>query len=242
MDADGALCPARFPVFYDTMPLSTNVAAHEALVRFSRRLSHDLNNFSTIVSTYSELLLDDLDPALPAHADVREVNSAAGGMVRYLARVTRFARAGAMKRVPVAVDAGVTEAVHAFRAAHGERAVEQTGSSAATILADPVWWREILTELLENAHEAAPAGTPIGVSIDQTDGGAVSVTVRDQGPGFDPAVEHTACDPLVTTKEGIRGAGIGLTLVAAFLEACGGQLRVSREGAVTAVTVELPAA
>ena len=224
------------------MALSTNVAAHEALVRFSRRLSHDLNNFSTIVSTYSELLLDDLDPALPAHADVREVHSAAEGMVRYLARVTRFARAGAMKRVPVAVDAGVTEAVHAFRAAHGERAVEQTGSSAATILADPVWWREILTELLENAHEAAPAGTPIGVAIGQPTSGTVSVTVRDLGPGFDPAVEHTACDPLVTTKEGIRGAGIGLTLVAAFLEACGGQLRVSREANGTAVTVELPVA
>ena len=224
------------------MPLSTNVAAHEALVRFSRRLSHDLNNFSTIISTYSELLLADLDPALPAHADIREVSTAAEGMVRYLARVTRFARAGAVKKVPVAVESGVTEAVRAFRAAHGERVVEQTGSSAATIMADPGWWRDIVGELLENAHEAAPAGTPIGVIIGHTADGAVTVSVRDQGPGFDPAIEHTACDPLVTTKEGIRGAGIGLTLVAAFLEACGGQLRVSREGAVTAVTVELPAA
>jgi signal transduction histidine kinase len=224
------------------MPLSTNVASHEALVRFSRRLSHDLNNFSTIVSTYSELLLADLDPALPAHADIREINTASEGMVRYLARVTRFARAGAMKRVRVAVEAGVTEAVQAFRAAHGERVVEQSGSSAATIMADPVWWRDVMAELLENAHEAAPVGTPIRVAIGRTDGGAVSVTVRDQGSGFDPAIEPTACDPLVTTKEGIRGAGIGLTLVAAFLEACGGQLRVSREGDVTAVTVELPAA
>ncbi len=223
------------------MPLSTNVAAHEALVRFSRRLSHDLNNFSTIVSTYSELLLADLDPALPAHADIREINTASEGMVRYLARVTRFARAGAMKRVRVAVEAGVTEAVQAFRAAHGERVVEQTGSSTATIMADPVWWRDVMAELLENAHEAAPVGTPIRVAIGHTDGGA-TVTVRDQGPGFSPDIEQTACDPLVTTKEGIRGAGIGLTLVAAFLEACGGQLRVNREENVTAVTVELAAA
>ncbi len=77
---------------------STNPAHDtEALVRFAKRVSHDINNYSTVVRTYSELLLADLPVGNPMHADVEEVRRAADATVNYLQRVTQFARAGTMR-------------------------------------------------------------------------------------------------------------------------------------------------
>ncbi|MFO0094965.1 MAG: hypothetical protein ACK54K_11750, partial [Gemmatimonadaceae bacterium] len=79
----------------------------DTLIRYARQLSHDLNNFTTVVRTYSELLLTELPAATSTHADVAEIQRAAESMVQYLQRVTRFARASSMRRSPVAVDAGL---------------------------------------------------------------------------------------------------------------------------------------
>jgi signal transduction histidine kinase len=73
---------------------STNAGSDtEAVVRFARRVSHDINNFSTVVRTYSELLLSDIDSSDPMHADIEEIHRAADATVVYVQRVTLFSRA-----------------------------------------------------------------------------------------------------------------------------------------------------
>lgn len=222
------------------MSLSTNAATSEPLVRFARKLSHDLNNFSTVVRTYSELLLSDLPEDSGTHADVAEIQRAAENMVQYLQRVTRFARAGSMKRTSVNVDAVALETADQFRSRTPSRLLDTRVSSGTTIQADAIWWRDVLLELLQNAHEAAPVGTPIVLEISR-DQNEVVVSVIDQGPGFDEAILLQASEPLVTGKTGVRGAGIGLALVSAFTGTLGGSLDQSRENGRTSVTVRLPA-
>jgi signal transduction histidine kinase len=223
------------------MPLPTNAVTNVALVRFARKLSHDLNNFSTVVRTYSELLLSDLPPDSPTAADVAEIQRAADGMVQYVQRVTKFARAGSLRRSPVSVDAGVQDAVHQFATTTPTRAVERIGGSNATILADSLWWRDVLLELLQNAHDAAPAGSTIVVRTNR-DGDRVTVSVEDDGAGFPDDVLAHAAEPLVTGKAGVRSAGMGLAIVGAFVDTLGGTLDVERREAHTVVTVRLPQA
>lgn len=219
--------------------MPTNSATDEHLVRFARRISHDLNNFSTVVVTYSELLLADLAPDTPAHSDVREIQQAAEAMVAYLQRVTRFARAANMKRSPVAVDAGITNAVRTFQQQTPDRPVTVAATTDATISADPVWWSDVVTELLMNAHESAPVGTPITVTASVTDG-RLALEVRDEGPGVPASLGDTVAAPFITGKEGVRGAGMGLTLVAAFLGALDGTLEFVRDGNATVARLSLP--
>lgn len=222
------------------MSLSTNAATDEGLVRFARKVSHDLNNFSTVVRTYSELLLSDLPPDSATYADVAEIQRAAENMVQYLQRVTRFARAGAMKRTAVDADAVAQEAVQAFAAAVPVRPVQLDVASRATIQADALWWRDVLLELLQNAHDAAPAGSPVTLTTRMADGVLV-VAVTDDGPGFPDDMKGEPTAPLVSGKTGVRGAGMGLAIVAAFVGALGGTMAHARVDGRTVVELRLPA-
>lgn len=240
-----ARCPRRDVGWcsYSTvdMPLPTNAVTNETIVRFARKVSHDLNNFSTVVRTYSELLLSDLPPDSPTYADVAEIQRAAESMVQYLQRITKFARAGSLKRAPVSVDAGAQDAVSLFATTAPTRLVQLVVQSGATILADQLWWRDVLLELLQNAHDAAPTGSTIVVRTDR-DGDSVAVCVEDDGAGFPDAVLAHAVEPMVTGKAGGRGAGMGLAIVGAFVDTLGGTLEVERRDARTVVTVRLPLA
>ena len=123
------------------MATDTNaVPESEALVRFAKRVSHDINNFSTVVRTYSELLRSDIAESDPMHADVVEIHRAADATVQYLQRVTQFSRAGNMRRLPTLVDDGIADAVAMLATELGDRAVNVT-AGGGQIQADARWWR-----------------------------------------------------------------------------------------------------
>jgi signal transduction histidine kinase len=226
------------------MATDTNaVPESEALVRFAKRVSHDINNFSTVVRTYSELLLSDISDSDPMHADIAEIHRAADATVRYLQRVTQFSRAGSMRRLPTVVDDGIADAQALLATELGDRAVRVT-LGGGQIQADASWWRDVVIELLRNAHEAAPAGSAIVVRSAVQDS-TVLVDVEDEGEGIPADLLATVTEPFVTSKQGIRGAGIGLAIVAAFVHTLGGSIQFDRidgaDGARTRVRLTLPA-
>jgi len=96
-------------------------------------------------------------------------------------------------------------------------------------------------ELLLNAHEAAPAGTPLMVAVSAT-GERVDVSITDTGNGVPVSLGDQVMEPFVSGKQGVRGAGIGLALVAAFLEAINGSIGFERENGTTVTRVEMPVA
>ena len=83
----------------------------------------------------------------------------------------------------------------------------------------------MLDNLLENARVHVPDGTPTRVRVG-VDGGEVVLTVADDGPGMDADTAARAFerfyrgDPARSRATG--GAGLGLSIVAAIVEAHGG--------------------
>lgn len=229
------------------MATSTNPGPdNDALVRFAKRVSHDINNFSTVVRTYSELLLSDIPDGNPTRDDVAEIHRAADATVRYLQRVTQFSRVANMRRLPTSVDDGIGDAQVVLAGEQADRTV-QVILGGGLVSADANWWRDVVLELLRNAHDAAPAGTPIVIRSVAT-GDAVTVDVEDEGAGIPADLQDTLTEPFVTSKQGVRGAGIGLTIVAAFVRTLGGSIHFDRiDGSAggtprTRVRVVLPAA
>ena len=209
------------------MATSTNaVPDTDALVRFARRVSHDINNFSTVVRTYSELLLSDLPDSNPMHADVGEIYRAADATVRYVQRVTQFSRAGSMRRLPTSVDDGIADAQAVLASELNDRRVQVT-PGGGHIQADAAWWRDVMVELLRNAHDAAPAGSAIVVHSAAL-GDTVTIDVEDEGGGIPADLLPTITEPFVTSKKGVRGAGVGLAIVASFVHALGGSIHFGR--------------
>lgn len=101
--------------------------------------------------------------------------------------------------------------------------------------------RLVLRELLANGAEGRDGRRGAGritVSTAVQPTGHVALTVRDDGPGMDPALAAQAADPFVTTKP--EHTGVGLTRVETLLDMYGlaWHLR-SAPGQGTSVTLEV---
>jgi len=226
----------------------------DAIAFFARRVTHDLSNFLTVIRTYSELVLAHTPPDAPAKADLEEIRQAADTIVAYLQRSAAFGRASSAPMAPMRLDefiaAVVAQAVAADRAPITLRAESQAQVTASAAgLADAV------QELLANARDAAPADAETVVrtsllTLDApiVDGGVpvaagtwAVIAVSDAGAGIDAAVRESLFDPFVTTKSGVRGAGLGLTIARTAVWAAGGQLAIVREPPHTVARIYLPA-
>lgn len=187
------------------------------------------------------MLLTELPADSSTYADVAEIQRAAESMVQYIARVTKFARASTIRMSPTDVSSGIAQAVERLALEYPARNIEMELQPGTMIMADQNWWRDVMIELLMNAHDAAPSGTPVAITV-KSDGGWVETTVTDSGNGIAPEIADRVTEPFVTTKQGIRGAGIGLALVAAFLDAVGGTISLEREQDRTSVQIRIAAA
>ena len=97
---------------------------------------------------------------------------------------------------------------------------------AGTVRGDPMRIRQALLALIDNARRHAVAGAVTVQS--RREGDQVCLSVEDEGPGIDPALApyvFTAFrrQPAAHARDGHRGSGLGLAVVAAIAHAHGGQ-------------------
>jgi PAS domain S-box-containing protein len=101
-------------------------------------------------------------------------------------------------------------------------------SNDATIVGYPGEFRQVVTNLLANALDAAEPGGIVAVRVRQVRGdqsGAVRITVADNGCGVPSALQSKLFEPFFTTKEA-SGTGLGLWVTRRLLEHCGGTIRM----------------
>jgi signal transduction histidine kinase len=105
----------------------------------------------------------------------------------------------------------------------------------------------IATNLLTNAAKYAPTGTRVSVDVQPTGGGGGALIVSDQGPGVPPEERAQIFTRFYRgsgeTVLATRGVGIGLSVVAEFVERLEGRVHVDEApGGGARFTVWLPAA
>jgi signal transduction histidine kinase len=198
--------------------------------RFLADASHELRTPVTA-------LLGNVDYAARHGADAEvlaDLRHDAERLARLVDSLLVLERAGAPSggvREPVALDE-LVRSVAADRVLLGTvEAVRVSGDRAALARA--------VGNLVENGLVHGPAGGVVTVSVTR-EGGQARVTVRDEGPGPDPA-EHDQLFQRFWRGDGTSerpGAGLGLSIVAAIAAQHSGQVLVDG----SAFTLELPVA
>ena len=84
---------------------------------------------------------------------------------------------------------------------------------------------QMLTNLLENALRHTPPGTPIEIAAEAQQG-AVSIEIADRGPGISLHEEEAIISKFTRGARTLMGAGIGLSICRAIVEAHGGRIWV----------------
>jgi signal transduction histidine kinase len=99
---------------------------------------------------------------------------------------------------------------------------------------------QIMRILLDNALRHTPEGTPVTVTAARQNG-AAELTVRDRGPGVQPAAARQVFERFYTENTA-SGSGLGLAIARELAERMQGQITLKSRPGVTAFTLALPAA
>jgi signal transduction histidine kinase len=214
--------------------------------------SHELRSPLTSVQGFAELLMLERERLSPAQADTVEIIlDNTRHLVRLLNDLLDLARSDAgrlaIKPTPTDVGSLVGDAVKTMRGQ--TESAQQTLSESVEpglpqVNVDPDRIRQVLVNLLTNAHEYCPERASIAVTA-ALDGGEVEIAVSDDGPGMpEDQLEHifdrfTRGDAGLTQHVG--GTGLGLAISRSLVELHGGAITATSSlGEGSTFRVRLP--
>jgi two-component system OmpR family sensor kinase len=225
-------------------------ASENRLRRFLADASHELRTPLASIRGYAEVFRmgaakgpGDTEKAM---SRIEDESTRMGTLVEDLLTLARLDQLPEASRKPVDLGELARDAADDARAAAPDRTVDVVaGDGEVIVLGDASQLRQVVGNLVRNALVHTPAGTPIELSVATEDRDAV-LSVRDHGNGL-PTGDTEALferfwrsDP--GRERGAAGAGLGLSIVAAVVDAHGGSVRAANAPDGGAVfTVRLPA-
>ena len=100
--------------------------------------------------------------------------------------------------------------------------------------------RQVMLNIIKNAKESMPSGGTLFVRTMLSDG-YVRIVVRDTGVGIPEALKDKIFEAFFTTKQKVKGAGLGLSVCYGIVKGHGGQITMESEvGKGTAFIISLP--
>ncbi len=202
----------------------------DAIGRLAGGVAHDFNNLLTIITSYSELALDSVEPGSSTGSRLQEILSAARRAAELTRQLLAFSRQQPQALRVADLNLVVSTIVKTLHRLIGEdiELIFVAGEELGRMRLDPVQIEQILMNLAANSRDAMPQGGRLtiqtsNVRLDEQYaeqkkavipiGRYVVLTVTDTGSGI-PA-DHLAhvFEPFYTTKPSGKGTGLGLATV-----------------------------
>jgi two-component system sensor histidine kinase HydH len=176
-------------------------------------LAHEIRNPLTGIKFLVEAALRPANPSLLEAEDLRLIRQEIIRIERTIQGLLDFARTPPPNRSRHDFRDLVAEAAGIARGRAEAKPVDlrvavPAAPLAATVDRDQIL--SLLTNLIFNAIEAAPAGSRVDIQAKAAEEGMVQVEVSDHGAGIDPAIADRLFTPFATTKP--TGTGLGLTI------------------------------
>ncbi len=249
-----------YVVVFDDISTLITAQRSAAWGEVARRLAHEIKNPLTPIQLSAERLqrkladhLNDTDRALLDRATSTIVNQVEA-MKTMVNEFRDYARTPPPQLGAIDLPVLLEEVLALYENSAVSPRLTFTGPSPfPAVRADANQLRQILHNLLKNsldaleaqtrdgdnsaAHDASPPALNLELGLDAT-GTRAQLHIRDNGPGFAPAILARAFEPYITTKS--KGTGLGLAIVKKIIDDHGGEIRLSNnEGAVISLWLPL---
>lgn len=225
-------------------------ASQEQLKQFVADASHELRTPLATVAGYSELYEmgglkgdGELDEAMRR---VRQETDRMTGLVHEMLTLARLDQAPRLELAPLHLGQVLSDAARDARAVEPQRPISVEIDDELVVEADEARIRQVIANLIGNVRTHTEPTTPLHLRLTCEDEWAI-IEVSDDGPGMDPQTTQRAFERFYRADSSrgraTGGSGLGLSIVAATIEAHGGHVRIVSElGVGTRVQVALRAA
>ncbi|HEX3853201.1 MAG TPA: PAS domain S-box protein [Polyangiaceae bacterium] len=229
----------------------------EAVGGLAGGVAHDFNNLLSVITSYTDFVLDKLPEDDRRHADLLEVQKASERAIGLVRQLLAFSRKQILEPRVIDLNRVVSDVEKMLRRLLGEdiELEVKLARDLGTVLADAGQVEQVIMNLVVNARDAMPKGGRLtietaNVEVDESGapsparvkpGRYVSFAIADSGSGMDEATLARAFEPFFTTKRIGKGTGLGLSTVYGIIKQSDGEVQVkSQPGIGTTFSVYLP--
>jgi PAS domain S-box-containing protein len=217
----------------------------DAIGQLAGGVAHDFNNLLMVISSYAELMLDEIQPDHRLHRNVQEILGAARRAADLTRQLLAFGRKQMQTLQVVDLNSVLQNVTRLLPRLIGEdievRAL--AGPELGRVRVDPGQIEQVVMNLATNARDAMPSGGTLtletrNVQLDETyvhagnlmhPGEYVLLEVTDTGSGIPPEHLPHIFEPFYTSKEQGKGTGLGLATVYGIVKQSGGYIWVYSE-------------
>ncbi len=229
----------------------------EAVGRLAGGVAHDYNNMLSVILGYTEMALEQVDPAGSLHADLMEVYNAGKRSTEITRQLLAFARKQTISPKVLDLNDNVEKMLKMLRRLIGEDIDLEWHPEARLwpVKMDPTQVDQILANLCVNARDAIAEAGKVTIETKNTifnagycenhvefiPGQFVLLAVSDDGCGMDREILNNLFEPFFTTKDVGEGTGLGLATIYGIVKQNHGFVNVySEPGKGTTFKVYLP--
>lgn len=234
-----------YVVVFDDITHLLQAERQAAWGEVARRLAHEIKNPLTPIQLSAERLQYKLSEKLSAE-DVKLLSRATQTIVSQVAAMKKmvmefadYARAPAVQLIPLDVHQLLNEVMGLYEASSSPITL-QLKAAHPRINGDPTRLRQVIHNLLHNAHDALRnVEHPQIVLLTENDKDTIKLSVLDNGSGFPELMRARAFEPYMTTKD--KGTGLGLPIVKKIVEEHGGMINIeNRMAGGTCISINFP--
>jgi len=218
--------------------ISEEEAVHRLLGHFMANVSHEFRTPLSALAASIELLIDQTSDFSPSeihellnslHLGILGLQTLVDNLLESASIETGHFRVSTRQADLAEIIGEAASMMQPLLDKHEQRLVVELPAAIPVVLADPKRTVQVLVNLLSNANKFGPDQSEIFVGATVSDGW-VRVVVADRGPGVSPGRRKSVFFRFSHLEPGADenqyGAGLGLSVVKAIIEAHGGDVGI----------------
>jgi two-component system NtrC family sensor kinase len=214
-----------------------------AMGRLTSQIAHELNNPLYGIMNTLELLKSEVSPQSKRRKILEMALSETVRLSDLLRKMLSFSKPDQDQRQPVDINTVIDEILllHEKQLKENDIHISATfGEGLGRVNASKDQLRQVFLNMVANARDAMVNGGTLTVST-RRDAENVIIEIKDTGTGIKPEHIDKIFDSFFTTKDEIKGVGLGLSVCYGFIKDHGGDIVVnSQEGDGTTFIISLP--
>ncbi|MGB9628316.1 MAG: PAS domain S-box protein [Thermodesulfobacteriota bacterium] len=214
-----------------------------AMGRLTSQIAHELNNPIYGIMNTLELLKTEIPPTSKRRRILDLSLSEAQRLAEMLRNMLSFSKPEEETRRPVRINELVEGILLVMDKQMRESNIKIETSfdgQIPEVMASTNQMRQVLLNMFKNAKEAMPRGGTLTVQTRREDN-KISIHIQDTGMGIPEGIRDKIFDAFFTTKQAVKGVGLGLSVCYGIIKDHGGEIKVeSEEGKGTRFTIFLP--